>query len=1138
MIKLRSYTASLVLALFGFVCFSKAQTAPPNGLIGWWTGDSNTVDLVNGNDATLVSGATYGSGEVSNAFSFNGTSSYAEVPDNGLWAFGTNAFTIELWANFAASTGQRAFVGSDTGGGTVNKWIFWLNNGVLQFHINGSPGGADFVGTTPFSPNLSQWYHLAVARNGTSYVFYINGAPVSTNTDSRAVPDANAPLTFGAAEGSLFFAGQLDEISIYNRALTAGDISNIFNAGAAGKDKGANLHPLQILTAPTNVTVWEPDPVTLTASATGTAPLTYQWQFNGTNIADATNASYSIAATSPANSGVYTILVGDATSAQTNASATVTVIPFDGTIYWTNAAGGNWSVANNWVPNRIPGATNTAVITNNGTYTVTVNSTTVVSNLVVGAAGATGTVTLSVPNTLRIGNSAVFETNSVFTLSGSLKTFNTIIEIRGLMNWSSADLSGSGRTIVAAAGKISFNGYNSTKLISTNILENYGTLSYSADGGFGPGLLPTFANGAQLTNYASGLIQIGAGNSYDYSGTQTLRSYLVNYGTISCGGSASVPGEIAIDLINYGTISGGFCYIHRGTNYGTLSFANTLADLSFFGDEANGEYFSFEPGTTLVGARPNIDVAGLARWNAPATPHNGQLRVGPASGGASSAGAQFLVTTAYTNTYQVAVQRGELTIPANATADFRLLSDAIANNWTYLINNMGTIDADNITHAGRTFSNAGSTLVRSNITLSGGAFNGSGHLTLTNTATGTFSGGSIDAQTIDNFGNISLTAGTPLTGNSYLENKTNAQLTFVAGGLQTGPALVVNYGAIAGYGSIAVTTTNFGTVLADDSLSRALTLSNYRQVSGQTEVRRATMAGNLQIFGGTLFGTNTITGNIYNAATVSPGNPFGRLTLTGNYTNSAQGVETMPMAGTNVNAYPTLRVSGTASLAGTLRVTFTNGYFPVTGNTFTAMTYTARSGVFDQIQTPNYDFQALYTPTNLLLMASNALPSIALTISGGSTQYVCQPFTIAVAGSDTDGSVTNASILFMDSPLATTGATTASASLEFDYPSTQTIVGIVQDNRGGASYSTQIVSFVTLPLHTLELGGFRTNGFKICMLGEAGSNYVMLATTNLRVPRANWTNLGTLEETNGIFRFFDTNTTGMPLRFYEAKQVP
>lgn len=142
-----------------FVSQTHAQavncTNAPSGLVAFWPGDATTTDLVGTNHGILANSAAFGTGKVASAFQFNGVNAYVQVPDSTLWAFGTNDFTIELWANFAGAGGSRTFVASDAGGGANNKWIFWLDAGVLKFHINGAPGSVN-IGTAAFSPSTNQ----------------------------------------------------------------------------------------------------------------------------------------------------------------------------------------------------------------------------------------------------------------------------------------------------------------------------------------------------------------------------------------------------------------------------------------------------------------------------------------------------------------------------------------------------------------------------------------------------------------------------------------------------------------------------------------------------------------------------------------------------------------------------------------------------------------------------------------------------------------------------------------------------------------------------------------------------------------------------------------------------------------------
>lgn len=65
---------------------------------------------------------------------------------------------------------------------------------------------------------------------------YVDGAQVAVGTNNLAIPAANAPLTIGQAEG-FFMQGLMEEISIYDRALTSGEIASICEAGALGKSQ-------------------------------------------------------------------------------------------------------------------------------------------------------------------------------------------------------------------------------------------------------------------------------------------------------------------------------------------------------------------------------------------------------------------------------------------------------------------------------------------------------------------------------------------------------------------------------------------------------------------------------------------------------------------------------------------------------------------------------------------------------------------------------------------------------------------------------------------------------------------------------------------------------------------------------------
>jgi sugar lactone lactonase YvrE len=204
----------------------------PANMVAWWRGGNNPFDAVAANNGTLVNGVTYAAGKVGQAFSFDGTNQYVEVPNSSLWNFSSNDFSIEFWLNFDGR--DSTFVGHDNGGGTQNKWIFYLNNGNLAFHLNGPSTNSVNIGSFPYSFTAGQWYHLALTRSGSTYTFYVNGVSLGAAVDTQVIPDASAPLTIGQAEGLGYLHGLMDEIAIFNRALSAEEIAGIYNAGNAG----------------------------------------------------------------------------------------------------------------------------------------------------------------------------------------------------------------------------------------------------------------------------------------------------------------------------------------------------------------------------------------------------------------------------------------------------------------------------------------------------------------------------------------------------------------------------------------------------------------------------------------------------------------------------------------------------------------------------------------------------------------------------------------------------------------------------------------------------------------------------------------------------------------------------------------
>jgi hypothetical protein len=204
----------------------------PAGLVALWTGDGNAQDSAGSNNGTLNGGVTFRKSGAAQAFSFDGASGYVSVPHNSQWDFGNNPFSIALWANFNTPERGENLFGDDNGYGLgQNKWCLChgtVFNG-LSLHIAGPV--VQNVGQIPFSPEAGKWYHIVLTREGSDWTFYTNGVVAGTARVSVTVPSTTAPLTIGVAEAQGFFNGLMGDVSIYNRALSEGDIQTLYGAG-------------------------------------------------------------------------------------------------------------------------------------------------------------------------------------------------------------------------------------------------------------------------------------------------------------------------------------------------------------------------------------------------------------------------------------------------------------------------------------------------------------------------------------------------------------------------------------------------------------------------------------------------------------------------------------------------------------------------------------------------------------------------------------------------------------------------------------------------------------------------------------------------------------------------------------------
>jgi hypothetical protein len=293
--KLKSLLLTITATL-GMYAVTKAQVpnyVPTDGLVGWWPFNGNANDESgNGNNGT-VNGATLSQdrfGNEKSSYSFNGTNNFIYIPDNNSLDL-TNQFTLSCWINIPDYSVNPSLVNAN-GDKDVQRTIFGKpkNSGwATGYNLANRPNGisstlasnAANMSCCPntsvksnTSPNLNTWYFLVAIYDGSTFSLYINGSLESSIQTAFVLDNSAEPLYIGKEFTNVnnnwyrWFKGLIDDIGIWNRALTEKEVINLYNASICSNDL--------FITAQNN-TLQTGGNVTFTAT-TSDANASYIWQ--------------------------------------------------------------------------------------------------------------------------------------------------------------------------------------------------------------------------------------------------------------------------------------------------------------------------------------------------------------------------------------------------------------------------------------------------------------------------------------------------------------------------------------------------------------------------------------------------------------------------------------------------------------------------------------------------------------------------------------------------------------------------------------------------------------------------------------------------------------------------------------------
>lgn len=327
-----SILTGLSAATFTHADAAQAAAGTP-GLVAAYSfddssGSSLADDSGNGNTGT-IRGATWTSGRSGGALSFDGSSNWVTVPDSTSLDLMT-AMTLEAWVKPAAlGTSWRTAVVKEA-------------SGTLAYGLYAHDGGpgpsahaivtSDTYATTSTTLPVGSWTHLAASYDGSLLTVWINGAPVGNVSLKGSILQSSAPLRIGGnAIWSEWFSGAIDEMRIYNRALSQSEIqADMTNPVRRPSDTTPPSTPAGLAVSNVGQTGAS---MSWSAASDNVGVTGYDVSVNGTTRTRTTSTTYTVTGLNCGTSytlGVAAVDAAGNNSSRATATATTTPCPAQG----------------------------------------------------------------------------------------------------------------------------------------------------------------------------------------------------------------------------------------------------------------------------------------------------------------------------------------------------------------------------------------------------------------------------------------------------------------------------------------------------------------------------------------------------------------------------------------------------------------------------------------------------------------------------------------------------------------------------------------------------------------------------------------------------------------------------------------
>lgn len=210
----------------------KKPVIPVNGLVAYWPGNGNAKDAAGHHDGNASATLAYAPGKVGSSFKFDGNGALVGIPFAPAFDLDPEGqFTISAWVR---PEGQGHYQAVLVKAATRGKWEYGIIIDPSGHFYSGRDANDVAQSTTVIAPGV--WYQVAVTYDKGSITTYVNGV-AEAHADGVKIAQSPAGLCIGhkgetsvPGEDPDWFQGQIDEVRLYNRTLSADEVKVIYDA--------------------------------------------------------------------------------------------------------------------------------------------------------------------------------------------------------------------------------------------------------------------------------------------------------------------------------------------------------------------------------------------------------------------------------------------------------------------------------------------------------------------------------------------------------------------------------------------------------------------------------------------------------------------------------------------------------------------------------------------------------------------------------------------------------------------------------------------------------------------------------------------------------------------------------------------